>query len=309
MINRSSPRRTGFTLVELLVVIGIIAVLIGILLPALTAARRQANIVKCSSALRQIAYAFTMYSKENRDKYPVVKWTPHQFDSAPDSEAHSLFWIDFLLPYAAHGMASQSEQLKSKGDAIASRNLERIKKSVFWGCTDWQGSYGSSNPDWTDAQGISIFETGYGYNVFPFFDAKTQVADYSSGAMWKNKISCDSAPQGINGPWYPYQRFQPYANRCLVTEAALWFMWVMPPDLTNHLVQPMPVGRAALSAAAGWSNIDRYRHGKYPSQVGGNYNDADRRGLVKINMLYADGHVSTLTDMKEVYRGFINRDP
>src|SRR5256885_15546959 len=62
----------GFTLVELLVVIGIIALLIAILLPALSRARESANMLKCQATLRSMAQAAHLHAAEHQGYMPLA---------------------------------------------------------------------------------------------------------------------------------------------------------------------------------------------------------------------------------------------
>ncbi len=147
-------RGRGFTLVELLVVIGIIAILISVLMPALSRARSQANQVKCAANLRQMGQAMTMY---------LTQWKAYPGCSGYNGSVYYAVWPTrlraflnnnqgvFLCPSQEAGFewpVQSSGGNASAADAPYGYNAGEALLNVFtvafsYGYNDW-GSYNVS---------------------------------------------------------------------------------------------------------------------------------------------------------------------
>jgi len=151
--------QSGFTLVELLVVIGIIALLISILLPTLASARRSANSVKCLASLKEIGNAFSMYAMENKGMYPAARDKMYQYTST--GAVAERRWTDLLAKY-----------LNKKGSTFETNaNLATIRvNSVLWGCPEWTKSYDYNAA--ASAGSAEMVYNGYGMQYYPGFPEK-----------------------------------------------------------------------------------------------------------------------------------------
>jgi prepilin-type N-terminal cleavage/methylation domain-containing protein/prepilin-type processing-associated H-X9-DG protein len=115
---RGAPPGQGFTLVELLVVIGIIALLIGLLLPVMARAREQARTVQCASNIRQVYYGLAMYAGANRGTLPIPAGSPDSWYTPTQAAWFGIRYLELgrlnyedgtLWPYISRSAMSREQ--------------------------------------------------------------------------------------------------------------------------------------------------------------------------------------------------------
>ncbi len=281
----SKSGRKAFTLVELLVVIGIIAILVGILLPTLSSARKAGYKVKCSSNMKQLGDAYKLYQSDNKGWWPPA-WQQYTrtIPPGPIGSTADKRWYDFIARYVVGGMVGKQEiNWNGTQDPKIEPQIwtEPIWHSdnAIWGCPMWErvGRDANGNISYVEG-GNAVLWPGYLQNWYPF-------APKAGTCVSFNNTQPDSLRPYEPHGFYKYTQWTRQSERALVFESVShnWnpgsTTWQYKPDNPNGLDWPQT---PSLNFP-----IDFNRHGRYKS--GNKPNDTS------LNLLFCDGHVATVS--------------
>ncbi len=188
---RSEPR--AFTLIELLVVIAIIAILAGMLLPALGRAKSKAQRVTCLSNLRQVGLGMRLWADNNRGKYP---WQVEQTDGGGKPNGNDNARANFQFSLA-------SNELASTKILLCPNDVRRVPATNFATIAQTNLSYALCN-EANDLRPRVILATDRGLSGFDFTGLPDNINCFILGspdsgartAKWRSGV-CHGTNAGV----------------------------------------------------------------------------------------------------------------